>query len=122
MRLKETCVVFVAVCLLVSSCEESKVQECGAEQFSVESRIFGGEPLEESNIEFPWLVALHHRSARSFFCAGSLISAKHVLSGKIVLSGKNNSNNFYRSNSFANFSTFDCFCHSKLMFFSSSFC
>lgn len=43
--------------------------------------IYGGEKLSKNDVEFPWLVAFHHKSLDQFFCAGSLISAKHVLSG-----------------------------------------
>lgn len=66
----------------------SEFQRCGLKRSlnksaSVGSRIFGGEKLDK--IEFPWLAALHHRSLRSFFCAGSLISSNHVLSGKPLI-------------------------------------
>lgn len=70
---------FVLICFVISTAVEG---QCGIKRsFGIANRVFGGDKL--ANVEFPWLVAMHHRKARSFFCAGSLITANHVLSGKI---------------------------------------
>lgn len=45
-----------------------------------EMRISGGVKIKQ--VEFPWLVAFVSAEEKNFFCAGSLISAKHCLSGK----------------------------------------
>lgn len=85
MRQKVLFVIIIAIFIfcVVSGQVRNEINKCGVQSSSFATRIFGGVETEKN--EFPWLVAIHHRAARSFFCAGSLISAKHVLSGKIKL-------------------------------------
>lgn len=81
MEFKIKFVVLIVICVLLFKCvlAQSKGQ---SQSVDVDSRIFGADKLTKDEFKFPWLVALHHRFLRSFFCAGSLISEKHVLSGK----------------------------------------
>jgi secreted trypsin-like serine protease len=41
---------------------------------------FGGSEVRRG--DWPWTVALIYKPKNSFFCSGSLISAKHVMTGK----------------------------------------
>lgn len=81
MNFKEKFVVLIRVYVFFVQCVQA---ESGgrSQNIEIESRIFGVEKLSNEEFELPWLVALHHRFYRSFFCSGSLISEKHVLSGK----------------------------------------
>lgn len=69
----------VTVAVLISLCSMCLLYYAITSYITYE--VSAGEKLANDEIEFSWVVALHKRSSRSFFCAGSLISAKHVLSG-----------------------------------------
>lgn len=70
MKVKGFFVVLITFCAVLKSI---KADECGTE--SVLS--------DDKSVSFPWTVRLVNRRTNTFFCVGSLISAKHVLSGKL---------------------------------------
>lgn len=84
MRFKEKFVLLFVIFVCWVNFVQAK-SECGVPNLVLVSKIFGGEQSVKEEFSFPWLVALYHRFARTFFCAGSLISEKHVLSGKTGL-------------------------------------
>jgi hypothetical protein len=53
--------------------------KCG-KRLAASGNIWGGDHTSLNS--WPWLVALHHSPKGTFFCAGSLITAKHVASGE----------------------------------------
>lgn len=84
MRLNQLFVILIATCAFHSVSGQVQIEKpkCGVQRSSIQSRIFGGEKLEKDEFKFSWLVGFYQKSAKTYFCAGSLISAKHVLSGK----------------------------------------
>lgn len=87
MRLEAKFVILLAVVLMFidCGCADIKIKKCGIQRAATMPSVFGSEKVEKDKHEFPWLAALHHRSKRTFFCSGSLISEKHILSGKTQL-------------------------------------
>lgn len=84
MRFKFFLLIFFAfslVCLQASSTEVKN--DCGKKN-AAKGLIFGGEQTKPNT--WPWLVAFSHRAKikKTFFCGGSLVSAKHVVSGEQV--------------------------------------
>ena len=82
MKLENIIAVIVAIfwtCVQTNPVEVK--QECGRRNVGSGLSV-GGEPSKIN--AWPWLVAFAHRVVgnRSFFCGGSLVSAKHVVSGQ----------------------------------------
>ena len=79
MKFKE---VFVVLLLFfVISVQSNPTLDCGKKN-GVQGNVYGGDPTKPNT--WPWIVAFLHRvkKKKTFFCGGSLVSAKHVVSGK----------------------------------------
>jgi secreted trypsin-like serine protease len=79
MKLKE--LLSFLVILVIQSSAKSNTRKCGTSVVGG-GNLSGGQDTKRHS--WPWLVALQyqrHENFGQFFCAGSLVSAKHVLSG-----------------------------------------
>ena len=79
MKFKEVFVVFFL--FFVIFVQSNPTPKCGRKN-GVQPNVRGGNPTRPNT--WPWLVAFLHRKKlnKTFFCGGSLVSAKHVVSGK----------------------------------------
>lgn len=91
-----------------------KAANCG-QKFSGVGNIFGGHRVISN--AWPWLTVFLNKSKKTFFCGGSLISAKTVVSGKkimyideeILILKVRKSIIAYKIDNFYNFSAAHCF-------------
>ena len=79
MKFKEVFVVFF-LCFVILA-QSNPTPKCGIKN-GVQGTVYGGHSTRPNT--WPWIVIFFHRvkKKKTFFCGGSLVSAKHVVSGK----------------------------------------
>ena len=73
--------IFVPIFILFVILEQANSTVTCGRKNGVRGNVFGGKPTKPNT--WPWLVTFLHRikKNKTFFCGGSLVSAKHVVSG-----------------------------------------